>query len=77
MECRKFSASRIRLMRTIFTWGIRDYQIPSVPTNFMCSKVVTSRLIMVFLLHGKLLAYATDGHAKAFIIYFHFVNYSK
>lgn len=50
---------------TIFIWDIRDYQIPRVPTNFMCSsKLVTRRPVMVFLLHGKLLAYAADGHAK-------------
>lgn len=49
-----------------FYLDIRDYQIPSVPTNFMCSKLVTSRLVMVFLLHSKLLAYAVDGHAKVF-----------
>lgn len=49
-----------------FYLGIRDYQIPSVPTNFMCSKLVTSRFVMVFLLHGKRPAYAVDEHAKAF-----------
>lgn len=50
-----------------FYLDIRDYQIPTVPTNFMCGKLVTSPPVMVFLLHGNLLAYAVGGHAKALL----------